>query len=145
MAATTTPAAPPPSPQAAEATAKAVAKNAADATVATDKNAKHGVVYTVKSPKVWASAAAGAGAGAVVAGPPGALAGAIIGGMVQRHNVAGGPIGKLIDVVKAKWPIKRLKKPVANTAAAKSSVTGTPQSSGTTAPPSAAAPATAGT
>lgn len=85
---------------------KAVAKATADDVVAADPNAQHGVLYSFKSPKVWASAAAGAAIGAPFGGPIGAAAGALVGAAVQRHNMAGGPIGKAYDAIAgriAKW------------------------------------------
>jgi len=107
MADATTTTATPPIPvsaQAKEAETKAVAKVAADATVASDPNAVHAVKLTIKSPKVWASAATGAALGSFIPGA-GTVAGAAIGGtlgfLAERHQVLGGPVGKAYDKVKS--------------------------------------------
>lgn len=90
----------PTSPHADEAAAKAVAKNAADVAVATDPNARHAVNLSIKSPKVWASAATGAAVG-MAGGPVGALVGGTVGLLVEKHQIGGGPVGKAYDKIKS--------------------------------------------
>jgi hypothetical protein len=82
---------------------KADAKATADATVATDEQAVHGVQTMGKSPKALGSAAVGAGIGLVMAGPPGALVGAGVGWAIEKYRVAGGPVGKLWDKLAARF------------------------------------------
>lgn len=89
---------------------KAVAKATSDEVVATDPHASHGVTYSYKSPKVWASAATGAAIGAPFGGPVGAAVGALVGATVQRHNMGGGPVGKVYDAIATHWNKWRGKK-----------------------------------
>ena len=102
-----TTASPPVSAHAQEGEAKAVAKSAADHAVANDPNAVHAVNLTVKNPKVWASAGTGAAIGAAVAGPPGALVGGVAGLVVEKYQIAHGPVGKAYDWVKGKLTHKK--------------------------------------
>jgi len=78
-----------------EAEAKADAKAQADHVVATEPHAVHGVKMMFGSPTVIASTVTGAGIGALAGGPPGALVGAVVGNLVERHRVMGGPVGWL--------------------------------------------------
>ena len=83
-----------------QAETKVDAKAAADVAVATDPHAIHGVQKTFKSPDVKASAATGALIGAAAGGPPGAVIGGLIGYAVEKYQIAGGPIGKLMGMLK---------------------------------------------
>ena len=76
------------------------AKAKSDTTVAADPHAVHHVKLLASSPKAWGSTAAGAGIGFIFGGPPGALIGAVIGHVVERYQIAGGPIGKIWDKIK---------------------------------------------
>jgi hypothetical protein len=78
---------------AAQAQAKAEAKANADHTVATEPHARHGIRMAFGSPTVVASTLTGAGIGAMAGGPPGALVGGVIGNLVERHGIMGGPVG----------------------------------------------------
>ena len=79
---------------------KAEAKMVADVAVATEHDALHGVKTMIKSPAVTASAVTGAAIGAMAGGPPGALIGAGVGYLVERHRVLGGPVGRLMKFFK---------------------------------------------
>lgn len=81
---------------------KADAKAATDATVATDPSAIHAPNSLPLSKKSLSSAAVGAGVGFMMAGPPGALVGGGIGWLVEKYRIAGGPVGKAMDVVEKK-------------------------------------------
>lgn len=107
MADATTAAAPPATdatqPTAADASIaekKATDKAAADAVVATDPHATHGVKLAVTSPKVLAGTGAGALIGFYAGAAPGAAIGAAIGFAVERYGMLGGPIGKVMDKIK---------------------------------------------
>lgn len=80
---------------------KADAKATADATVATDPHAVHSVNSMPKSPKTLTSAAAGAGIGFLFGGPIGAALGGAAGYVIENKRIAGGPVGKIMDKVKA--------------------------------------------
>jgi hypothetical protein len=71
---------------------KAVAKAGADAVVATDPHATHAVKLAATAPPVLGATAIGAGAGFMVAGPPGAAVGAAAGWVIERYQIGGGPI-----------------------------------------------------
>lgn len=96
------PAAPPAASSLAQAVQKAQDKAKADIAVATDPHASHGVVLSVKSPKVLGSTAVGAGIGMAIAGPPGAVLGALVGLAAEKYQIAGGPVGRGYDWIKAK-------------------------------------------
>jgi hypothetical protein len=93
-----------PKPTLQQATDKAIAKAGADATVATDPHAVHAVKIAANSPKSLSSTGAGAAAGFLLGGPPGALLGAGLGFLSERYQIGGGPSswwGKAVAKVKS--------------------------------------------
>jgi len=79
---------------------KAEAKMEADVKVASEPDAVHGVKTLTKSPAVTASTVTGAAIGAMAGGPPGAVIGAVVGYTVEKHRVLGGPVGRLMRMLK---------------------------------------------
>jgi hypothetical protein len=80
-----------------QAEAKADAKVAADAVVATNPHATHHVKLAVESPEVLVSTAAGAGIGFWVGGPIGAAVGAGVGLIASRYRI--GPLDALLEKI----------------------------------------------
>jgi hypothetical protein len=91
--------------------AKADAKAASDATVAVDPSAVHAVNTLPTSGKAVGSAGVGAGVGFLVGGPLGALLGLGAGWVIEKYRIAGGPVGKAYDAVKARYEAHKAAKP----------------------------------
>ena len=85
---------------------KSVEKAKADAVVATNINATHAVKMSVKSPEVIAGASTGALIGTFVFPGVGTAVGGLIGGAVERYQIFGGPISKVVAKVKAAFAKK---------------------------------------
>lgn len=103
-AATAAPAAAPAAgaPTLQQAVDKAVAKTEADKAVAASPHAFHHVQLSATAPVVLGAAAAGAGIGFMVGGPPGAAIGAAIGFVEEKYQlVSGGILGTVIAKGKA--------------------------------------------
>jgi hypothetical protein len=98
---------------AAAAAAKSTAKQKADATVATNQGATHSVKMAVTSPEVVAGASTGALIGTFLFPGLGTAAGAVIGGTIERYQILGGPVSKIVAKVRTKFQ----RKPTATTTA----------------------------
>jgi hypothetical protein len=79
---------------------KAVAKASADVKVAEDPHAVHHVKLAVAAPTVLGSTAAGALIGSAILPGPGTAVGALVGWAVERYQIGGGPVGRIIGAAK---------------------------------------------
>ena len=87
-------------PTLAQAVDKAVAKQAADATVAADPHAVHHVKLAPLAPNALGATAAGALIGSAILPGPGTLIGAGVGYVSERWQIGGGLFGKSVNKVK---------------------------------------------
>lgn len=87
-------------PLAVQAEAKAEAKHTADSFVAVVPHALHSVKLMFSAPSVKASTATGALIGAGAGGPPGAVVGGLIGFALERWQILGGPIGRIMRAIR---------------------------------------------
>lgn len=126
-------------PAVATAVAQANAKQAADAIVATNPNATHAVKMAVLSPEVAAGASTGALIGTFIVPGLGTLAGAALGGVIERYQVFGGPVSKVVAKARTTWA--KWRKPAVTTAATTAANTAAATAVAAGAPPVTTPPA----